>query len=120
MLTLLAATMIFQINQYRDTLGLLPVQVSTTTCNIAESRLNEVQIDFSHKSFYTSELAPGYNFENLAVIPIKDDPISGISWTLEAWKNSPLHNLNLLEEMDSMCVRTDGRYWVFIGNRKSR
>lgn len=82
-------------------------------CHLADVRLKEVQIDWSHDGFFYhishDNLPTGTYRENLA------KNFSSPQDVFKAWQNSPEHNKNLLAPMTSVCFRDSNNYWVMEG-----
>lgn len=98
------------INIFRMQHNVAPIYLNTATCAFAQTRLVEVEQNFSHAGFYARvpELRrEAYRWdENLA----KNFP-TPIS-VLYGWENSPTHRANLLDTSTYGCVASDGKYWV--------
>ena len=119
MIELIATILYLQINLLRLEQGALFVEESPVACQFAEIRLERITQNFSHSNlkedFKTLNLPKGtVGYENLG-------EIGGVNYLqnsnkiLQLWKDSPTHNKNLLRDLDEMCVRTDGNYYVFSG-----
>lgn len=72
-------------NEYRVSQGLSPLTFNEELSAIAQIRVKEIQSDFSHKGIEKYNLG-----ENIA------KGIGSNSQALTVWKNSPLHNANML------------------------
>lgn len=118
MIELLATLAFIQVNAYRVEQGLSVVPTSTITCKYAEKRLTDIKKQFSHKKFYdeVSERADGEWHENLGKFPITSrDLVWNTTKVVKEWKKSKTHRENLLSDMDSFCIATNGKRFVFIG-----
>lgn len=119
-MTILLATLgMLMINLFRVEQGLPEVPVDQTVCWYAEQRLVETKTDFTHRQFYTEKYSrkPGIWYENLGRIKGKYY-LFNVTQIVKDWKESKPHRKNLLVKMDSMCIRTDGNNFVFIGYGK--
>ena len=119
MTALIATILYLQINLYRLQEGALFVQESPVACQFAEMRLERTSKDFSHtglkEDFETLNLPKEtVGYENLGR---KDGNnfVENSNRIFQLWKESTTHNKNLLRDLDEMCLRTDGNYYVFSG-----
>lgn len=104
-----------QINQYRASFGLSPVQPGPQTCNFAAIRAQEIATDFSHDKF-TQRVDDGtlpYTSwskvtENLAETP-------NYQRVVLLWKNSPEHAENMRADTPYVCVVQYGNYYAYEG-----
>lgn len=104
------------INTYRKENKLAIIKTGPTLCKLAQERAVDIVTVWSHKGFgkrmSTTNLG-GYFYENLA----KDFEPEEV---VQAWKESPTHNENLLREIDYGCVGVKGKHYTFEGYQKSR
>lgn len=108
-------SMMQQINDYRWSKGLAPVQAESNTCGFAQTRANEITSDFSHAGF-TNRLNshslpyPSYTLvnENLAMDSNQSDVVN-------LWIHSPEHEANLTANTPYGCVEGSGNYYVYEG-----
>ncbi len=96
------------VNDWRVKNGYQPFIQDQRLCNLANERLPEVKIDYSHKRFWdhTNEFTYIKLGENL-----------GEDWTneqqlLNAWLQSPEHLANLQYPYTYSCIVTDGSFAV--------
>lgn len=78
-------------------------------CNLALTRAQEIQTDFSHNGFYSSPLIQKYKGtwdENLAY------GFMDANRVMLAWEKSPTHLKNLEAPMKYVCFVESGKYWV--------
>ena len=94
-----------QINDYRLEYGLGKVEPNQLTCKVARERLVEIQTDWSHNGFLKRKTYPVIWHENLGRYASESNIV-------EAWKNSPSHNKNLLRKVKNLCIKTENGYWV--------
>jgi len=116
-LTPVQSYIMHQINQYRASLGLSPVQPSDQTCAFADMRAKEIATDFSHAGFtqrYEAHTIPytywSYITENLAEAPDYREVV-------RLWENSPTHDTNLRANTPYICVMQYHDYYAFEGMR---
>lgn len=104
--------MFLQINLYRMEHGLPYLPESASVCEIAQKRVAEIQKEFKHKfhaeDFIDTEMRI---YENLGRSN-KDNLIENNQIVFEMWKQSPNHNANLLRDLDTICIRTNGKYYT--------
>lgn len=120
MLELIATLITLQVNLYRVENNLPVIPQDIETCEYASYRLHGSKEEFSHEAFREIDhRTAGIWYENLGRI-IKDSaaPLENSQAVLQAWKESPTHNKNLIANMDTMCVKTDGINFVFIAHGK--
>lgn len=106
-------TLVSQINDFRASKGLGPVQSDPHTCSFASLRANEITSNFNHDGFRnridSKNLPyPSYSSvaENIAMNGDENQIIPG-------WINSPGHLENLLKDVPFGCVVGNGSYYVF-------
>jgi len=78
-------------NEYRLSHGLNALLFTDDLNRIAELRLAELQVDYSHSSVGNYNLHLAENINMISFGPLSD------SDTLSSWKNSPGHNANMLD-----------------------
>lgn len=95
---------LFGVQQWRKSSGKSEYLVSEKLCKIANTRLEDIKIDFSHSGFESKRFGNETTIgENLA----KGEPLS-------AWLSSPSHRDNLEADFTHTCIATDGFYTVQI------
>lgn len=104
-----------QINNYRRSQGLSPVQPDPYTCNFAAIRAQEITTAFNHNGFNKrisskSLPYPGYHYvtENLA-------HNSDYKNVVSTWINSPGHAANMRADTPFACVKSSGDYYAYEG-----
>src|SRR5882672_10942865 len=101
------------VNQYRTSLGLYPVQSSPQTCAYAKIRAKEITQHFTHDEFYrrvNNHTIP-YSHWTRAVENIAETP--DFKEVVTLWKNSPDHALNMRDKTPYVCVVQDGNYFAY-------
>jgi uncharacterized protein YkwD len=100
------------VQEWRKNNGLTEYSTSALSCQIAQTRLDEVKDNFSHDGFDANRFCTTNCLlgENLADNLLKiDNPT-----TLDLWTKSPLHLAELQKNYPYSCIKTDGRYIVQI------
>lgn len=112
-----SADMLTRVNEYRIGQGKPEVQQLDALCGFTDVRIQQIQRDFSHAGFWElTALAPDFVwYENLASEGWR---IRGERGVFDAWKASPTHNAILLSEMEFVCIRHHGVFWVLTGLRR--
>lgn len=99
------------VNAWRSENGYLEYKISPTACTFAQTRVKEIQTDFSHDGLYVhaKELPSGsYISENLS---------EGFNYayeTMDAWVKSPTHLDNLKKDYTHSCIKCEKGYCVHI------
>ena len=104
-----------EINTFRDSYGLPPVNIDSYTCNFAKTRAQEISNVFNHDGF-TQRLAsgtlpyPSYSrvTENIAMTPSYKEVVI-------MWINSPGHAENMRMDTPFVCVEKYGNYYAYEG-----
>lgn len=107
-----------QINAYRTSNNLSPVQVSEETCNFAKIRAQEIATNYSHDGF-NARIENGtvpYEYwtkvtENIARAPSYKQVFS-------LWEHSPPHAANMRADTPYVCVIQNGKYFAYVGMKK--
>lgn len=98
------------INEYRQQNGLDELVVDQELCKLAETRLKDIQTDFSHDNFKSEALNYFDEFyligENLAEYQTSVDQL------VNQWVESPTHKQNILYNYDKTCVRSESFKYV--------
>ena len=107
-----------EVNKYRASLGLSPVQPSMQTCAFAKIRAKEITTDFSHDAFYArvhNHSIPYTTWaratENIAEAPTYKEIVT-------LWKNSPEHAANMRDNTPYVCIMQSGNYYAYEGMRR--
>ncbi len=109
------ANLVAEINQFRASRGLPPVQTDPQSCSFANLRASEISTDFSHNGFYNranNRTLPYSRYrlvtENLAWAPGGLNPV-------QMWINSPSHAGNMLKNTPFVCVSQHGDHYAYEG-----
>ncbi len=104
-----------QINNYRHSQGLSPVQPDPYACNFAKIRASEISNAFNHDGFTNrinnkSLPYPSYSLvtENIAMNSNYQDVVN-------QWINSPGHAANMRANTPYVCVEATGNYYAYEG-----
>ena len=95
------------VNQWRNDAGYDQYVESEELCKIAEARVKEIQVDFSHKGFYN------YNTNYIKSENIAKN-FTNASFLINDWVNSPTHLDNLKKSYKHSCIAVDNDYVVQI------
>ena len=83
---------------------------------VATKRLEESKEKFAHNGIasFIDTVSRGTWYENLGrVLENPENHFQNSQVVLNGWRGSESHNTNLLADMNNMCVKTDGVYFVF-------
>ena len=84
--------------------------VQAKVCQFAETRLDQIQTDFSHKGLHsTPKPLTGIWYENLAKNFKSEKKV------YRAWRKSKPHNKILNSDMTYACLVSENKHWVLIG-----
>lgn len=104
-----------QVNAYRASQGLGPVQTSNDTCNFAATRAQEISSNFSHDGFnsrLSNHTLPYAHWtavtENIAQTPNPQNVVP-------MWINSPGHAANMRADTPYVCIQQNGQYFAYEG-----
>ena len=111
------ADLIKEVNVYRASYGLSPVQTSKETCDFAKIRAREIATDFSHEKFkqrYKTGTLPYQPWrevsENIAMTTDYKKVIS-------MWAHSRGHAINMRANTPYVCIAQYGNYFAYVGMR---
>lgn len=113
----LTQSMLLQVNDYRQSLGLSKVASDSYTCSFAKTRATEIISSFNHDGFRTrlennTLPYPSYSevTENIAMN-------SDSSQVVKAWIDSAGHAENMRKDTPFVCIENSGNYYVYVGWR---
>lgn len=108
-----ASDLLQQVNNFRASKGLGPIQSDPYTCAFANTRAGEITSAFNHDGFsgrVNSKTLPYPSYseiaENIAMNSDKNAVIQG-------WIDSPGHNENMRKDVPYGCVVGSGNFYVF-------
>lgn len=107
-----------QINAYRVSQNLSPVQVSEETCNFAKIRAQEIATNYSHDGF-NARIENGtvpYEYWTKATENIARAP--SYKQVFSLWEHSPPHAANMRADTPYVCVIQNGKYFAYVGMKK--
>lgn len=106
-----------QVNAFRESNGLSPVQSDSNTCNLAATRAQEISNGFDHSGFenrVSSHTLPYPSYhevtENIAMN-------SDSAQIVQMWIDSPEHNENMRKDTPYICIQNFGNYYAYEGWR---
>lgn len=100
------------VNSWRKTNGYNEYKKSEFACSIAEKRLPEIKVNWSHEGFYYGKYCTDcYLSENLSknFFYEPDAPL-----ILDAWVNSASHLENLKKDYTHSCIKCESGFCVHI------
>lgn len=110
-----SGSLIDQVNAYRASQGLGPVQVSTETCNFASTRAQEITTNFSHDGF-NSRLSGGtLPYAHWTAVTENIAETANPQSVVQLWINSPEHAANMRADTPYVCIQQNGNYYAYEG-----
>ena len=109
-----------QINEYRNSLGLSPVETNEQTCSFAKTRAQEISTDFSHTGFFKRVNTNTLPYTNYALVTENIAEAPDYQNIVTLWKNSPEHAANMRADTPYVCVENYGNYYVYEGLRMEK
>lgn len=109
------AYIIKEINAYRASLHLNPVQTSDETCRFAKIRAQEISTNFSHDGFnerYKAGTLPYKRFHNITENIAMTSDYREVE---KLWEHSPGHAKNMRSDTPYVCVARHGSYFAYLG-----
>lgn len=96
------------VNKFRVDNGLPEYREDPSACKIADIRVQDIQLEFSHRMFVSRVNTGKIVGENLSRGFYNDQDV------LSAWIYSKKHRDNLLADFRGSCIRCENRYCVQI------
>lgn len=103
------------VNDYRVSMGKKPLVQDDRICPIAEERVKDLNIEYSHKGAdkLITAVVTDLGYEKVS------ENIAELGWydaegTVERWLNSTPHRNAILSSYTHTCIASDGRYSVQI------
>lgn len=109
------AYIITEINAYRSSLKLKPVQVSDETCDFAKIRAAEIVSNFSHDEFNRRVKMGRLPYKHWTVITENIAMTSDYKEVEKLWEHSPGHAKNMRADTPYVCVIRHGKYFAYLG-----
>lgn len=109
------AYIIQEINAYRSSLGLAPVQTNNETCNFAKTRAREISTNFSHDGFNQRQETKTLPYKHWTVITENIAMAYDYKKVEKMWQKSPGHAKNMRADTPYACVMQYGNYFVYVG-----
>jgi uncharacterized protein YkwD len=107
-----------EINRYRASKGLAPVQMSAETCAFARTRAQEV-VDphFDHNGFNQRVSNKTIPYKVWSTVTENIAMTSNPAELVTLWINSPPHAENMRRDTPYVCVQKFGNYYAYEGMR---
>ncbi len=109
------AYIIKEINAYRASLNLKPVQTNDETCDFAKIRAAEIATDFSHDGFNRRAKLGNLPYKHWHVITENIAMTSDYKDVEKMWEHSPGHAKNMRDNTDFVCVERHGKFYAYLG-----
>ena len=109
------AYIIKEINAYRASLKLKPVQTNDETCDFAKIRATEITANFSHDGFNRRAKAGALPYKHWTVITENIAMTSDYKDVEKLWEHSPGHAKNMRADTPYICVMPYGKYFAYVG-----
>ncbi len=109
------AYIIKEVNAYRASLKLKPVQTNDETCNFAKIRAAEIATNFSHDGFNRRVKAGALPYKRWHVITENIAMTSDYREVEKLWEHSPGHAKNMRDDTTYVCVVRNGKYFAYLG-----
>lgn len=109
------AYIIKEINAYRASLKLKPVQINDETCDFAKIRAAEITTNFSHDGFNRRAKAGALPYKHWSVITENIAMTSDYKEVEKMWEHSPGHAKNMRDNTTYVCVVRQGKYFAYLG-----
>lgn len=104
-----------EINVYRASLKLKPVQANDETCEFAKIRAAEIVTNFSHDGFNRRREAGTLPYEHWTVVTENIAMTSDYRQVENMWQHSPGHAKNMRADTPYVCVMRHGKYFAYVG-----
>lgn len=105
-----------EINRYRATKGLAPVQISAETCAFARTRAQEiVDPHFDHNGFNERVSNKTIPYRIWSTVTENIAMTSNPAELVTLWINSPPHAENMRRNTPYVCVEKYGNYYAYEG-----
>lgn len=109
------AYIINEVNAYRASLKLSPVQTSDETCAFAKIRAEEIATNFSHDGFNRRAKSHSLPYKHWTVITENIAMTSDYKVVEKMWEHSPGHAKNMRDDTPYVCVVRNGKYFAYLG-----
>ena len=104
-----------EVNVYRASLKLKPVQTNDETCDFAKIRAAEIATNFSHDGFNRRVKTHTLPYKRWHVITENIAMTSDYKEVEKMWEHSPGHAKNMRDNTDYVCVVQHGKYFAYLG-----
>jgi uncharacterized protein YkwD len=104
-----------EINRYRASLDLSPVETNDETCRFAAPRAKEISINFNHDGFNERREAGTLPYVHWTLINENIAMTSNYKEVESMWEHSPGHAHNMRANTRYVCVMQYGKYFAYEG-----
>lgn len=104
-----------EINVYRASFKLKPVQTNDETCDFAKIRAAEIAANFSHEDFNRRVKTHSLPYKRWHVITENIAMTSDYRDVEKMWEHSPGHAKNMRDNTLYVCVIRNGKYFAYLG-----
>lgn len=104
-----------EINNYRITNGLPPVETNTQTCTFAKIRAEEISKNFNHDGFKDRVNNNTLPYSSYSSVTENIAMNSNYKNVVQSWINSPGHAENMKKDTPFVCVYQYGNYFAYEG-----
>jgi uncharacterized protein YkwD len=104
-----------QVNAYRASQGLGPVQSNSETCNFATTRAQEIISNFSHDGFNSRLSSNTLPYAHWSAVTENIAQTSNPQNVVPMWINSPGHAANMRADTPYVCIQQNGNYYAYEG-----
>lgn len=109
------AYIIKEVNAYRASLKLKPVQTNDETCDFAKIRAAEIATNFSHEGFNQRAKSGTLPYKHWHVITENIAMTSDYREVEKMWEHSSGHAKNMRDNTTYVCVVRNGKYFAYLG-----
>lgn len=110
----ITAYIIKEINQYRASFNLPPVQTSKETCDFAKIRAQEVAVNFGHEGFNRRAQNKTLPYGHWTAVTENLAMTSDYKQVVTMWAHSPGHAKNMRADTPYVCVKQYGNYFAYL------
>jgi hypothetical protein len=111
-------SLIDQVNAYRASQGLSPVQTSSETCSFASTRAQEISTNFSHDGFNSRLSGHTLPYASWSAVTENIAQTSNPQDVVTMWINSPGHAANMRADTPYVCIQQNGQYFAYEGMKQ--
>lgn len=104
-----------EVNAYRASLKLKPVQTNNETCDFAKIRAAEISTNFSHDGFNRRAKSGTLPYKHWHVITENIAMTSNYRDVEKMWEHSHGHAKNMRDDTPYVCIMRNGKYFAYLG-----